>query len=261
MFSLLSIGLWLICFGIDKGSKTPYSSRGGGGDSPEPVQPKTQQEIAADTLAARQQTDPAAAQLEFGIQQEFMPQMTQLLQQQRETMLPGGGGVNEQLTQNILQNLLSPTGISGEQQAAQEGVRGRAVEGAQRAQRTRANLGGGLFGGRAQAAEQQDINNLMQSFAVEDINRQEMQRQNSQMAALQLMSQFFGLPVGQLNFQSPTASPEAATSASVSGAQQTNQAAQQEAANKAAMQSSLFKALATAVAAVKAAIPATYKSS
>ena len=234
---------------------TLHSERGGGGGSaPTPAPIKTQQEIASDTMAAKSKYDPQAAALEFGIQQEYMPQMAGLAAQSREIGLPGGAELGQNLMDVTLQQLINPTGITAGEQQVQGDIRNRELDRFSQQERTRANLGGGLYGGRSAAAEGRGLGELTQQFEAQDYNRVRQQQQFAQQMALQQMSQYLGVPVQTLQYMSPTASPESATSANTQATIASNNLIQQnyqaQQAQKAALQSSLFSALGTAAGAV-----------
>jgi len=157
--------------------------------------------IAQQELDIQKEFAPQLTQLMEGIRQQYFPQeqgvrealgsnilgslqdptgqlaqQTQLagqVQQAQAGLFPEQNAMQQALQQRITSQIQSPTGITPEQQSAQDAIRARALQASQEAQRTRANLGGGLFGGRAASAEQADIQNLLNQFAVEDIDRQE----------------------------------------------------------------------------------------
>ena len=215
--------------------------------TPAPVKP---QESAQDVLNAQLNTLPRAQQLSFDLMKDpntgLLP-TTQLQQDVRQQVFGEESSIKDALAKNVLSQLLSPTGISPEQQSAIDARRGTAQDELVRAQRTRANLGGGLFGGRAGRAEEQGVSQLQQAFAEEDINRETLARQQAIQSALPFLQILFpeiGLSMPQ--FASPVASGDTALQA---GSQQRGQdmsyQAQQE-ASRSAMLSSLFRGLGTA---------------
>jgi len=163
--------------------------------------------------ALYQQFAPGLAQTATNIQQQQMPQLqalqAQLFPQQSQIIEAGAGqalqglqspalgqlqqaaqqsalGQVQQPQSPLLQALgqqaqagLTPTGISPEQQSAIDAIRGRQVGRTQEAIRTQANLGGGLFGGRAGRREQEAVTQMGQGFAQEDVNRLLAQRQQA----------------------------------------------------------------------------------
>lgn len=120
--------------------------------------------------------------------------LAQQLQTGLEGLNPEQTALQNALQQQIMGQLTSPTGLTGEQSAAQEAIRAREVARLQEGMRTRANLGGGLFGGRAAGAEERAVSEMGQAFAAEDIDRQE----RSRMAALANAMQMSGMNMANL---------------------------------------------------------------
>jgi len=148
------------------------------------------------------------------------------------------------LLQNVLANLVSPTGLTPEQTAAQQAIRGRAQNELTDALRTRANLGGGLFGGRAGGTEERAVSELQQAFSAEDINRQEAARQNAQQTALQSLGTLFpGAQITQPQFFNPVADPNAQFQSAAGQSNVNAQLAQQQQQSQEGLMSSLFQAL------------------
>ncbi len=225
-----------------------------GGSKSKPEAPRvTAGQTAGEVYGAQQQYDLPAQQLAFN--RLFDPTSgigayTQGLEDIRKNVFSGEQAIREALQGQILQQIQSPTGLTQEQMAAQQGVRDRAQGELVRAQRTRANLGGGLFGGRAARAEEQGVSNLQQAFAVEDIDRQERQRQQTTQNAMGFMAMLFP----ELGIQAtPFASPvPGANTVQTTGAQQRGQDVQfqsQMDANRSAMMSALFQSLGQAAGA------------
>lgn len=270
MFSLsilliLLILMWLLLFVLDKGSDVPYSFRGGGRSKesapPAPAPLPSAEEQANAQMQALLRNIPEAARLDYQVKASpeygIIPQ-TRLQEQARQEIFPEEQKVRAQLVQNVLSQLISPTGITLEQQTAMDRLRGNAVNQFQQQQRLRSNLGGGLYGGRTQAAEERGVGDLLAGFTTEDINRQEQSRLNSINAALPVLQMLFpelGLQTPQ--FINPVASPESyqqslvsqrGQDVSVRGQDIQQQMAQQQA--RAQLQSSLFQALGSAAAAI-----------
>src|SRR3990167_4467096 len=121
-----------------------------GSKKSEPIPPPQQQ--AGDIYQAQLQYDPLAAQKNYGIlaSSEYgLQPTTQLFENTRQNVFPQETAIRDQLAQNILGNLVSPTGITTGQQEAIDTRRGQAQTELQKALRERANLSGGLYGGRA----------------------------------------------------------------------------------------------------------------
>ena len=111
---------------------------------------------------------PKFAASDLAIQQQYAPEYQKLQQQ----MYPQQTQLVEALSGQALQRMGNKFGYSAEEQAALDASRQRAREQAQENLRSQANLGGSLFGGRSQLAENRAMNELEQAFALEDINRQ-----------------------------------------------------------------------------------------
>lgn len=209
------------------------------------------QESARSVLQAQLETNPAAARqaFELATSPEFgVKPFTEFLEQTRAEVLPQEAQVREQMLSNILGNLISPTGISTQQQEAIDLRRGQAQTELQRAIRERANLGGGLFGGRSQKAETEAVRDLQASFAEEDIARQERARLNAIQAALPALSVLFPeLNIQAPQFVSPAPSGTAALQAQTAARGQDINAAIQAQAMRNQLQSSLFGGLGQAI--------------
>jgi len=218
---------------------------------PDPLPSPTQQ--AGDLSAAADIYDPKAAQREFNIytnaEYGALP-LAQYNERIRREVLPGETGVRDELLNNILGQLQSPTGITPEQQSAITQRRQLAQGNLQQALRERANLGGGLYGGRSALQEGRQVGELQNLFSEEDINREMQARQQASSNAMQALSLLYP----QLNIQGPqyrsvVQDPNQYSSSLLQQQQLNYQAAQQAAAQKAAMQSALFQALGTAAGA------------
>ena len=208
-------------------------------ESPQPPAPSAG-ETARDIFETRLEFDPLVAAQEFGLQQQFQPQQTQLTvdqlkqfspqlaqlatdveaQQQpqrralQQSLFPQQSQVVEALAGRALEQLQSPTGFAPGEEEAIQGIRGRQRDALTEQLRTRANLGGGLFGGRAQATEQRALGELEQAFSAEDINRRIQQGQFAQQAAIPLAQILFpqvgtpAAPVSPFQFQGAVPSPD-----------------------------------------------------
>ncbi len=197
-------------------------------------------ETAADIFKARLEFDPQIAAQEFGIQQQFQPQQTALIAQQlqqfapqlaqlqtdiqagqapqalelQRELFPQQAQISEALSGQALQRLESPFGFLPGEEAALGEIRERQRGQLQEQLRGRAQLGGGLFGGRAQATEQRALTELEQAFGAEDINRRIQGGQLAQQAALPLARVFLpqigqpNVPVSPFQFRSTVPSPD-----------------------------------------------------
>ena len=183
--------------------------------------------VAAQEMGLQQQFLPQEVALQTGLTQQYAPLLAQLqtdieAQQQpqrqalQEGIYPLQSQVVEELAGRSLEQLQDPMGMTGQQRAAlgdmRQGQRDRLTE----QLRTRANLGGGLFGGRAQRTEQEALTGLDKSFAAEDIGLQQQGLAAAQQAAIPLTQIMFpqvGTPsiapqAGKFQFQSATPSPD-----------------------------------------------------
>src|SRR3990167_3379269 len=149
---------------------------GGGKSSPEPperIDPVKESQAQVDALV---NSIPRTAQLGYEVltnPQYGLTPTTRAYQQTRESVFPNESAVVDQLVRNVLRQLQSPTGITQEQQTAVDANRELAVSNTQRDLRNRANVGGNLYGGRSQYAEQQGTQQLRNQFSAQDnLNRQ-----------------------------------------------------------------------------------------
>src|SRR3990167_7943727 len=169
MYKLWAIGYKLL-YGV-------YPIGGGGGEESTVIQGPTTPapsatESAADIYKARLQYDPSVAQMEMGIQQQMLPQQAALYQslynqyypelarQQQalqKELYPQQSQILEAGAGQALERIQNPMYMTAQEQAAQETTRTKTVTDLQRAMRERANLGGGLYGGRAAGAEAQSV--------------------------------------------------------------------------------------------------------
>lgn len=242
---MIKVLYWKIRYWINGFKYYPYG--GGGGTeatiqqappAPTPSAGETAREIAQ----ARLEFDPQIAQLEQTLAEQFLPQQAQLqaallqqfapqaagLQQQlRQEFSPTQAALTEAFAQQGLQRLQGGFGETPEELAALEAIRGRQRGQLTEQLRTRANLGGGLFGGRAQATEQRSLGELEQSFATQDIARRQQGAQTALQFAIPSIQQLFpqtqfpGQPqVGPAVGQSAVAGPEAFLNALVQASQQ-----------------------------------------
>jgi len=130
---------------------------------PPPALP-TAGETARDVFSAQQEFTRPAAQLDFDILTDpdiGIRARTQAVQDARSSVFGQEDAVRNQLLQNILGNLISPTGQDAEQQASVEAIRQRESDRLRRGVQQSSNLGGGLFGGRRQAREDTSHDNSL----------------------------------------------------------------------------------------------------
>ena len=216
-----------------------------------PVPIPSTQESAQSVLEAQLATNPQAAQQAFQIatNPEYgLEPFTKAIESARTNVLPQEAAVRDQMLSNILGNLTSPTGISPEQQQAVTQRRGEAQTELQKAMRERANLGGGLFGGRSQLAEQRAVGDLQAQFAEEDIGREERARLNAIQAAVPALQTLFPeIGISAPQFMSPASSGTSALQSATAGYGQSLQAQMAQQQQQSALMSALYQGLGTAV--------------
>lgn len=160
-------------------------------------------ESAANVYQARLKYDPLIAQQEMDIQKEMLPQQSALYQslynqyypeiakQQQELqkeLFPQQSQILEAGASQALERIQNPSYMTAEEQAAQESYRNKSVSDLQRSMRERANLGGGLYGGRAAASEAQSVSDLLNQYQMQDYQNRMVAGQNAQEALRPYMS-------------------------------------------------------------------------
>jgi len=219
----------------------------GGKKESSPPPAKTPQEIAAEQANAQIAQIPRVAQLNYDVltnPQYGLEPTTQEYERVRQSVFPNENAVRNQLVQNILGQLQSPTGLTPKQQAAINARRGQAQDEFTRSMRMRANLGGGLYGGRSQLSEQRGVQDLQNQFVEEDINREERNRLNNSQLALQVLNLLFpnaGIQTPQ--FINPVPSPDTSYNAAMTGRQQDIGVQESALSRQAALQSALWNAV------------------
>lgn len=207
-------------------------------------------EIAQKNLQSHIENDPRSAQLSYDIlanPQYGAQATTQLYENIRKALFPQETALREQAVGNIGQALASPTGYTPEQQRALDTRRNQAQTELSRVLRERSNLGGNLYGGRSFQEEGQATADLQNQFAVEDISRQDQQRQQ----ALQNAQMILGLLYPQVGIQTPqyqssVVDPNTAYQGQINQNQFAAQQAAQEQARKNALYSALLQGVGTA---------------
>lgn len=199
-----------------------YPVAGGKGETTiqsSPVTPApSASETAADIYKARLEYDPKIAQQELQLQQQYAPQQAQLYQalynqyypqvaqQQQQTqqqLYPFQSQLVERGAENVLSRLQNPDYMTPQEQEAINMQRGQQISEMQRAMRERANLGGGLFGGRAAGAEAKSMQDLLGQFETQDYQRRLAAAQTAQQAAVPYMQILYP----QVGTQQPNIQP------------------------------------------------------
>lgn len=114
---------------------------------------------------------PQQAALQAQLYQQYAPQLAGLQEAMRAQYSPQQMAITQQQAGIAQQRLASPFGYTPGEEEALGGIRERQRRQLQEQIRTRAQLGGGLYGGRAQAREETALTELEQAFATEDIGR------------------------------------------------------------------------------------------
>lgn len=180
---------------------------------PAPAAPVISPEAQAEALVNAQIAQaPRAAQAQYDILSNpnyGVQATTQLYENTRQNVFPQETQVRNQLALNILQQLMSPTGITGDQQSAINARRGESQSQLQTALRERSNLGGGLYGGRSMQEEGRLVGELQNAFAEEDIGRQERARLNAIQSALPLLQMLYpNVGITNPNYVNPVQSAD-----------------------------------------------------
>ena len=202
--------------GIQKGETTieaaPVTPAPSAGESAEQIYQarlKYDPLVAAMEMQTQQQYMPQQAALYSSLYGQYYPQMALQQQQLQKQLYPQQAQILEAGAGNVLQRLQSPDYMTPQEQVAQLGQRTQAVSDLQRAMRERANLGGGLYGGRAAGAEARDVSQMMQGFEVQDYQRRMQAAQAAQQAAIPYMQIMYP----QVGAQQPQIQPYQYTSA------------------------------------------------
>jgi hypothetical protein len=224
--------------------------KGGVSQPAAPPPAPTAAEIAQQQVNAQIEQAPRAAQVAFDIftGPTGLGATTAEQQRVRSELFPGESAVKEQMFSNILSNLTSPTGVTPEQQAAVDQRRGTAQSELQTALRDRANIGGGLFGGRSAKTGERAVSDLQARFSEEDINREETARLNALSAALPALQLLFpDVDLAQTSFLNPVPSPESSMNAQTQANQQITSQANTQTTSDTALLTALFGGLGSAV--------------
>jgi hypothetical protein len=167
---------------------------GKGGDSAPEVQKADPAAEARANVQAQLESIPKAAQLQYNVLTDptyGLTPTTQAYENTRQSIYPEETKVRNQLVQNILNELMSPSGLTPEQQAAQTALREKGVSDLQESMRTRQNLGGTLYGGRSARAEAENVGNLQNQFVNQDIAREEARKLNNSQLALSILQMLY----------------------------------------------------------------------
>jgi hypothetical protein len=198
---------WFVFLYMFKTNRFVYNNRGGGEKSTVIQTPTTPapsaSESAADIYRARLQYDPLVAQQEMDIQRTLLPQQAALYQslynqyypeiarQQQalqQELYPYQSQIVESGAQRALERLQNPNYMTTQEQTALDATRTKAVSDLQKSMRERANLSGGLYGGRSAASEAQSVSDLLNQFSIQDYTNRMQNAYNAQQALAPYMS-------------------------------------------------------------------------
>lgn len=131
---------------------------------------------------------PQQAALYQSLYNQYYPAVAKQQQALQKELYPYQSQIVEQGAQQALERLQNPNYMTTQEQAAQTATREKTVSDLQKAMRERANLGGGLYGGRAAGAEAQNVSDLLNQFQVQDYQNRMTAGQNAQAALSPYMS-------------------------------------------------------------------------
>ena len=158
-------------------------------------------QLTAQSVALQGQYGPQLAQQQYDLQSQYAPLYRSLI----ESQFPQIGTLATQTQQG----LSNPSGLSTEQQTAQDAIRQRQRDELSRAINTQSNIGGTLYGGRNMENNIRGQAELSNQYANSDIALQQQQRAQTMQELLSLF-QLAGFQVQQPNVpqfgQSPAAS-------------------------------------------------------
>ncbi len=159
--------------------------------------------VAAMEMQTQQQYVPQQAQLYQDLYSQYYPQVARTQQQMQQELYPYQSQIVEQGAQTALSRLQNPDYMTPQEQSALDTQRGQQITEMQRAMRERANLGGGLYGGRAAGAEARSMQDLLGQFETQDY----MRRMGAGQAAQQALTPFMQILYPQVGTQTPQQSP------------------------------------------------------
>lgn len=145
------------------------------------------------------QQAPQLAQSQYDIQAQYGPQYRQLY----ESLFPSQTQGLETLAQQANQRLLSPYSLTPEQLSAQDAIRQRQRDDLSKSVRSRANVGGTLYGGNAIEQERLAQTDLSNQYALSDIGLQQQNRDQTLRELIAAGQVVFpqvsqpGVPIGQ----------------------------------------------------------------
>lgn len=135
--------------------------------------------LAQNALDIQRQLGPGFAQSQYETVAQFSPLYKAMLMQLHPELASFQTQVNQRLN--------TPSGYTPEQQAAIDAIRNREQERGLRGIREGANLGGTLYGGRRQQAEQDYLTRQGQAYTAQDIAFQQQQQAANQQALVTLL--------------------------------------------------------------------------
>jgi len=178
---------------------TPAPSAGESAEQIYQAQLKYGQPMAQQSFDIQNEFMPQQTALYNALYNQYMPQMAKTQQQTQQELYPYQSQIVEQGAQSALSRLQNPDYMTPQEQEALNTQRGQQVSAMQQAMRQRANLGGGLFGGRAAGAEARSMQDLLGQFETSDYQR----RMSAGQAAQQALTPYMQILYPQVGTQQP----------------------------------------------------------
>lgn len=158
--------------------------------------------MAAQEMQMQQQYMPQQAALYQSLYNQYAPQMARTQQQTQQELYPYQSQIVEQGAQSALSRLQNPDYMTPQEQQALNQQRTDETTGLMQAMRERANLSGGLYGGRSAASEAKSVSDLMQQYESQDYSR----RMQAGQAAQQALTPYMQILYPQVGTQQPNTS-------------------------------------------------------
>src|SRR3990167_7322169 len=181
----------------------PAPSAGQSAEDVYQAQLKYGQPIAQHEFNIQSQFVPQQAALYNALYSQYLPQTKKTQQQVQQQLYPYQSQIVEQGAQQALSRLQSPDYMTPDEQMALLNQRTQETGALMKAMRERANLGGGLYGGRAAAAEAKSLSDLFQQYEIQDYQR----RMGAGQAAQQALTPYMQILYPQVGTQQPSVSP------------------------------------------------------
>lgn len=158
--------------------------------------------MAEQEMQLQEQYAPQQAALYQALYNQYAPEMARTQQATQQELYPYQSQIVEQGAAQALERLQNPDYMTAQEQSALNAQREQETTGLMRAMRERANLGGGLYGGRAAGAEAKSVSDLLQSYEAQDYQR----RMSAGQAAQQALTPYMQILYPQVGTQNPNTS-------------------------------------------------------